>query len=80
MRSVCREYQRFSRAYKRAFIAWGEPKNVNGHGAIDDDLDALESKYRLLADHQQSCPACLAELGIVLPQARAYSVAQRSTT
>jgi hypothetical protein len=63
MRAVCSEYQRFLRAYERAFIVWVEPKNLRTNGALDAGLDKLEKKYQSLADHQRSCAACLDALG-----------------
>jgi hypothetical protein len=59
---VCPEYRRLSRAYWRAFIAWGEPRKTIENGAANADLETLEREFRFLAEHQQSCAICSDEL------------------
>ena len=79
MSNICPEYQRLRKAYQRVFLEWGEPRKRAIDGPIDVNLDALEKKYRVLTDHQQSCAICLAELGRKPVPGMAHAVAERST-
>jgi len=59
MNTECPEYWRLLKEYERAFHGWAESTGDN----INTPLSVLEEKYQPLADHLQSCPACLTRLG-----------------
>jgi len=63
MHGVCPTYQRLLRAYERAFVAWGESRDLDKDEIAGVELEALEEKHRALAAHQQWCPVCLMTLG-----------------
>jgi len=63
MYGVCPTYQRLLRAYERAFVAWGESRDLGKDEIAGVELEELEEKHRALAVHQQWCPVCLITLG-----------------
>ena len=63
MHGVCPTYQRLLKAYERAFVVWGESRDLDEDEIAGLELEALEEKHQALAVHQQWCPVCLVTLG-----------------